>query len=854
MKEEKKTVDLAEDVAAREVILDLLDSEHRADLSRLRQWTGDVEEYQRHIFALLRCQREDEIRAAEIGLRAEKLRLSVVAKKNRLDERSTENKMAQLSLDKTAADFRRSHDERDAVVVQWQEALSVVKKRDSQLEELHEEVAELKLRVRNKAAELKDEEEFLKNERENVREVEKQIEETEKKSQQLSAESAEKEASLEKLEAELALEERETSKTGAEIASKRVRLKEVKANLNASDIKVNVLRENLEKAKRKMTAVANSAATAEEKADEVDLLLTEEERWLDALRWDLDKLREKRLKQEAILSKTDDEMNFLRIRVKGLRIEKQNLASRLTSKSAELAKKEDLSVAHDYRIAQLERSIAERKGSLRPENGAELKMELKSLKETLAERLADKRNLDHLVHKLTADKQRLYRDVKRLEKEKAKLTAEFEEMTLVSDTSKRRHKKAREELEALLLEDKMLQVNEKKVKGEIDAAGEAILELNQQAIAENEKSRRSESETDFKKSLLQAQQKHLAEDLKAVKSEIRERKDQAEKLRMKYDLLVKSFGSTSSDNESKAENLPSHAHHLIRLAQEKAELAEKSRDLLTKIEKEEKELLGLESAMSMLKNSNGKYRATFAGRKLASLSGNEAVEAQDELTELRMKLRERSKTIEGLKNEFDGIEAEIKMNEFRLLKSDSDLDSAQSVYEDRSSVAAKLDKELTEQEAKLRRAEKCAEAAAMNLKSGDPNADAYERDMDLRSERERQRTALLRLNELSRNSSDLESSSSTSFPNECQKLILGLGLVVPELSRIEKIASSSSSSAGRRIRTASSTSYIGTPGLYRRRSASTSSARVPAAAMLAMDMTDSAPKMRGNHFLPVLNS
>ncbi len=58
--------------------------------------------------------------------------------KRDLDESSTENKMAQLALDKTAEDFRRLHEERQGAVERWEEAASVVRSRDQQLQELME--------------------------------------------------------------------------------------------------------------------------------------------------------------------------------------------------------------------------------------------------------------------------------------------------------------------------------------------------------------------------------------------------------------------------------------------------------------------------------------------------------------------------------------------------------------------------------------------------------------------------------------------------------------------------------------------------------------------------------------------
>lgn len=74
------------------------------------------------------------------------------------------------------------------------------------------------------------------------------------------------------------------------------------------------------------------------------------------------------------------EEDLITLSVKGFRMERSNLMSRLKGKKTELRKKEDLSVAHDFKIAQLERQIAQMTGALSPDNRAELKKELEVLK------------------------------------------------------------------------------------------------------------------------------------------------------------------------------------------------------------------------------------------------------------------------------------------------------------------------------------------------------------------------------------------------------------------------------------------------------------------------------------------
>ena len=56
--------------------------------------------------------------------------------------------------------------------------------------------------------------------------------------------------------------------------------------------------------------------------------------------------------------------------------------------------------------------------------------------------------------------------------------------------------------------------------------------------------------------------------ISTIKSELRERRDRIEKLKVKYDLTVKAMG----EPEISSELLPSHARHMVKVAQEKSEL------------------------------------------------------------------------------------------------------------------------------------------------------------------------------------------------------------------------------------------------------------------------------------------
>ena len=103
---EEKNETLDEESGARETINQLLDEEHETDITTLMKWTSDVEQFEEDIFTLLKFQHKDSTRIKDHHLRLERERERVGQCKKGLDNASTESRMAQVALDKTAEAFR----------------------------------------------------------------------------------------------------------------------------------------------------------------------------------------------------------------------------------------------------------------------------------------------------------------------------------------------------------------------------------------------------------------------------------------------------------------------------------------------------------------------------------------------------------------------------------------------------------------------------------------------------------------------------------------------------------------------------------------------------------------------------
>ena len=216
----------------------------------------------------------------------------------------------------------------------------------------------------------------------------------------------------------------------------------------------------------------------------------------------------------------------------------------VTEKKTELIKREDVAVANDQRLVSIEREIARIKGTMSLDNRTELKAMLENFKLELESRQAEKRNLDHLLHKMMCEVKRVSKDVDFISKNQADITSKLEEVMLVNESCEREHKKIISKVENMLLEEKVLKLTERKVKEDLEQLNNDLKDLRKEDLEINEQLREQRAEMESKRDLYIAQSRCLKDEVSTIKSEIRERKDRIAKLKIRHEHTIKAMGET----------------------------------------------------------------------------------------------------------------------------------------------------------------------------------------------------------------------------------------------------------------------------------------------------------------------
>jgi len=248
--------------------------------------------------------------------------------------------------------------------------------------------------------------------------------------------------------------------------------------------------------------------------------------------------------------------------------------------------------------------------------------------------------------------------------------------------------------------------------------------------------------------------------------QIQIRESRKEKLKIKHETIFKSLGKMEDEN---GEKIPSHAYYLVKLAQEKAELRDQSETLTKKIKKEESEIKGLKKALNMMKSSNTDFR-TFNLRKKAS--------EDSELTELKEEEKLKKEFVKDLRKKLSLSDNEITTLEKVVLQLDMDLENLKCIFEEKQETLRTLKRAVMEQDRKMERAKAFVDKARAEFKESSPaSATDFEIDMNIKIQKEKQKSALIKLRDLC--------AFDEEFAYALEDTVRTLNMNIPEISRLD---------------------------------------------------------------------
>ena len=407
-------------------------------------------------------------------------------KQQELDKEITETQAAQIELDKTAEEFKKQHEERHQLFLQWQEVTEMIASRDASIRATGEEFARIKMEINANKDTLKERQKLLKQERMENKKLDASNELLErqkiqqiKQNKQIEEENSQKEADVEILKNQVSAFATDLSNKRNAISILTQERLVKKQRLNAAQKKYNSHILKLENEKETEVQFKQNEADAEEKLK----VRTDD---FNQLEKEIKLQEKKQLKETAALFKLREKEAGLYSDIQEIMANSRNLQAHIVNLNQDFQKQQELLYNAEYQIQLMERKVARAKGERTLEEKNDLFKDIKeaeteynkvkdehvkiseSLKKldddlrAIEKRLRvvnqDQGKYDQVCKKLQLENDMTYEDLQKIVKKK-------EDVLVSNDTMKLEIKKIRENLSKQI--DKVFNLENRKYQLEM---------------------------------------------------------------------------------------------------------------------------------------------------------------------------------------------------------------------------------------------------------------------------------------------------------------------------------------------------------------------------------------------------
>ncbi|NXD19397.1 CCD39 protein, partial [Spelaeornis formosus] len=660
------------------------------DEELLESWLKEINRTDNDATAIQKYALQDEGKLGTLTLQIEKLTMEANQKRRALDNELTETMTAQMELDRAAEDFRRVHQERQEVIMQWENAIHQMQKRDQEIDQCALLIAEIKQEIRNKEILLREKTAFLVNETVNNMEFEKKILSAEREANSLQKEFQTQDTRRAQLQDELQTLKSIVNRTASELESLRTQIINLKKEIRGKQARLELLNEKNASLSDKLKLAIEETLSAEEKALRLEEILKEEEKSVEEKENEMRQLKDLLFKKSQELKVQSDKEKIVLAEIEGSQKSLKNLKSRLQKLDADLLKQQEFIYNQDFYIQQIQRRLSRLEGEVNADEKQVLEEKVAELKKTLEEKKKAYDGLQSLYRKLQNDIQITKRTIDKTREETSGLIVKIEELTLFNERSLQELKKAKHIKQDMMVEDNLLKVELKRLQNTLCNKAEKVLTLEKQQLELKKAIAERTEEIRIHKAMLDSQIRLLDQERHRMSAEFQDRLWKIDKLKSRYEMF------TLSMMPPEGEEMKSQAYYVIKAAQEKEALQQEGDDLDAKICKAQKEIIAMENSLCVLKNWNRNYKNSF----------QTVPETSEELEE-RLKLEEKKRDADGKYRYKQRKVKELQENLQSIQQHFDVVQKQQALFEEqkkkKQALILQLKKDIEEQKPKLGR-------------------------------------------------------------------------------------------------------------------------------------------------------
>jgi len=671
----------------------------------IEQWALAAKQKEEDTLALQKYSRADEVKIKEMNLNLEKLTKNVSDKETALENEVTETQTAQIELDKTAADFKTLHSERQQLVLQWEQAIEAMKKRDESIQQTGEALLAKKGDVAEHERVLQEKKEFLKEQEQENEAVERQTAEAERVVQKYRAVLQQENAAKDELHDELEVVRSTLSKVASDLANKRSQVANAKDALEQKKERLEMARRRQAETKKRLENEFLATNDLEKSAHQIEELNKEQERALKLTDKELTVLKQDMFKQsQELFALRKDEANLI-AEISGAQSADRNLRDKIKALDAESQKQQEHIYNADFQLQLMERKVARAQGNYRADEKEALNAKVDQLEKLLTSTEQEERMLKKQLKKVNDDYRAAKRQLDELNHEKALLDDRTHELQLENDVVARTLRNCLRQKEEAIVEHDLLRLEVKKLRDRLNERADEVHGLENRKFQLQKTMEERALEVRAQQEVLRADLKMAQEELHASVMELRDRELKASTLQKKLDLLVDKMRAEMGGPEERK----SPAYYVVLRAQEREELQKEGDQLDGKIQKAEKEIRALENTLAKLNAKNDNLRSSFHNPDQSSADAGARMELEAQLERLLDKRRQK-------KTQADQLASDVTEMRQRLANMRSEEDGMRRHIKLIQGKAAQFDKERQELLAKRDRARATVQRAATRLR------------------------------------------------------------------------------------------------------------------------------------------
>lgn len=328
----------------------------------LEQWALAARQKEEDNLTLEKYRRSDEAKIKELTLQIEKLTIEVARKCKELENEVTETQAAQIELDKTAEEFRRLHQERHELYLQWQETVQNIQRRDSFIYETGEQYSNLKQFYDQKKGELESQKTKLEREKDNNKQINTQIFNEANQLGKDRDRKAKSEKEKEDLMSEVATKKNQLSSDAQKLANMRFNVSNINTvledrmqQLDAAKKKYQATKDRLSREKNAQDVLESGNKLVEGEYKQSENLLTEVQKEIQSQKDNLFKESQQLFKLRA------EQANHIGA-ISSTLSASRNLQAAINKLQTEAQRQQELQYNADYDIQQMNRQVAHAQG------------------------------------------------------------------------------------------------------------------------------------------------------------------------------------------------------------------------------------------------------------------------------------------------------------------------------------------------------------------------------------------------------------------------------------------------------------------------------------------------------------